>query len=45
MKTGELKPLMNEQKAGIKQHDLERLKLVKIIEEKYSKYPYPKRKK
>ncbi len=45
MKVGELKPLTSEQAEGIKKADAERTRLVKLVEEKYRKYPYPKRKK
>ena len=43
MKVGELKVLTQEQKEGIKKHDEERTKLVRIIEENYRAKPYPKR--
>jgi len=45
MKTGELKPLTEEQKQGIIKSDAERTRIVKIVEENYRKLPYPKRKK
>ena len=45
MKSGELKPLTEKQKKGIDDNDRNRTRLVKIVEEKYSKYPKPKRNK
>jgi len=45
LKIGELKPLTDEQKEGIKKADQERKRLVQIVEENYRKLPYPKRKK
>lgn len=45
MKAGELLPLTDKQKKGIEDHEKERSRLVKIIEEKYSKYPKQKRSK
>ena len=45
MKPGELKPLTNEQKEGLKKADEVRASIVKAVQEDYSKRPYPKRKK
>jgi hypothetical protein len=45
MKVGELRVLTDEQKKGLKKHDEERSRLVRIIEENYRTKPYPKRKK
>ncbi len=45
MKPGELKPLTEEQKEGIKKHDENRIRLIKLVEEDYRKYPHQKRKK
>ena len=43
MKPGELIQLTEKQKKGIEDHDKNRTRLVKIVEERYSKYPKPKR--
>lgn len=45
MKPGELKPLTEEQKEGIKKHDENRTRLIKLVEENYQARPYNKRKK
>lgn len=45
MKPGELKPLTNEQKEGLKKADEVRASIVKAVQEDYEKRPYPKRKK
>ena len=45
MKPGELKPLTDEQKQGLKKADEVRVALVKAVQEDYSKYPKNKRKK
>ena len=44
MKQGELKPLTEEQKEGIKKHDENRARLIKLVEENYQSRPYNKRK-
>jgi hypothetical protein len=43
MKVGELKPLSDEQKAGIKKADQERKRLVQIVQENHQSRPYNKR--
>jgi len=45
MKHGELKPLTEQQKEGIKKHDENRTRLIKLVEEDYQSRPYNKRKK
>jgi hypothetical protein len=45
MKPGELKPLTEQQKEGIKKHDENRTRLIKLVEEDYQSRPYNKRKK
>jgi hypothetical protein len=45
MKEGTLKPLTGEQKEGIKKHDENRTRLIKLVEENYQSRPYNKRKK
>jgi hypothetical protein len=45
MKAGELKPLTGEQKEGLKKHDENRARLIKLVEEDHRKYPHNKRKK
>jgi hypothetical protein len=45
MKPGELKPLTEQQKEGIKKHDENRARLIKLVEENYQSRPYNKRKK
>ena len=45
MKQGELKPLTEEQKEGIKKHDENRTRLIKLVKENYQSRPYNKRKK
>jgi hypothetical protein len=45
MKPGELKPLTEQQKEGIKKHDENRTRLIKLVEENYQSRPYNKRKK
>jgi len=45
MKAGELKPLTEEQKEGIKKHEENRTYIIKLVEEDYRKYPHNKRKK
>jgi hypothetical protein len=44
MKEGELKPLTEEQKEGLKKHDENRTRLIKLVEEDYRKYPHNVRK-
>jgi hypothetical protein len=45
MKEGTLKPLTEQQREGIKKHDENRTRLIKLVEEDHRKYPYNKRKK
>ena len=45
MKPGELKPLTEQQREGIKKHDENRTRLIKLVEENYQSRPYNKRKK
>ena len=45
MKHGELKPLTEQQKEGIKKHDENRTRLIKLVEENYQSRPYNKLKK
>jgi hypothetical protein len=45
MKAGELKPLTDEQKIGLKKADEVRAALVKAVQEDWQKYPHQKRKK
>jgi hypothetical protein len=44
MKPGELKPLSDEQKQGLKKADEVRAALVKAVQEDWQKRPYNKRK-
>jgi hypothetical protein len=44
MKPGELKPLTDEQKIGLKKADEVRAALVKAVQEDWQKRPYSKRK-
>jgi hypothetical protein len=45
MREGTLKPLTEQQKEGIKKHDENRTRLIKLVEEEHQSRPYNKRKK
>jgi hypothetical protein len=45
MKPGELKPLTEQQKEGLKKHEENRTRLIKLVEEEHQSRPYNKRKK